>query len=948
MGSPAGDLARLLKDLTRSVSKDRARLLESHGDPDEIVTALAGEAEQLVMENLQHAMEATAALMDVADTVAGPGARARAHRARAQALAYANRFDEALASLQQAVECADEAADEPAAARARLTMVHALARLGRYDDAITAGESAREGFHRHGLDQWAAKAEVNLGVTFRMRNDPARALEHFDRARVALADNPVDLAHVDSSRADALLELNQFADAEAAFASARDAFEKGGMMRAAAIVQGNLADVLSRQGRLQAALYHFEQARRHLEADRAAGDLARIESEQADALAGAGLLAEAAEAYAAALPALDGHGLVLEAARARSGLGRTLTALGRFEEASAMLARARDGFTALGNSAGTGRIALLEGELALASGDGTQAETLLETALALLEDRPAESAVAHRHLAFAALAGDDLDRTEQRIARALEAARQYNLAPLLADVLHLRARLRDRQGRTEEALADLRSAVTEIERVRGTLQADRFRAAYVENRSAVYEDLVTGLLVHPTADRLSEAFGVVEQARSRAMLDLVAGAVEPTAASRPVATDGSSGPLLEQVLRVRGELNALYSGLAENDARPDTVRRWRQDVDARERALQALEDRLAATQGLTGLFARPIDAARARSLIDCDTAVIEYFIAGDEVMAFVLRPDEVRCVRHLASRDDLQEHVELGRFQIERALTYSRQQANTSLVADARSQLRNLHEVLMAPLTESLGTAHRLVIVPHGLLHGVPFHALHDGNRYLIQDHEVLYLPSASLLSHLPPVPGPPAAGRSVIFGVADQAAPHIEREVRAAAAILPGATAFLGEDATWQRLLDEGSRAQLVHLACHGWFNPRRPLASGIKLADRRMTVRDVYGLGLGGAVVVLSGCETGRAAVAAGDDQVGLVRGFFAAGASALMMTLWPLHDETAEILVASIYKLWQNGPSDKKPTLAAALRAAQCRLMEENPHPIFWAPFVLVGRP
>ena len=76
--------------------------------------------------------------------------------------------------------------------------------------------------------------------------------------------------------------------------------------------------------------------------------------------------------------------------------------------------------------------------------------------------------------------------------------------------------------------------------------------------------------------------------------------------------------------------------------------------------------------------------------------------------------------------------------------------------------------------------------------------------------------------------------------------------------------------------------------------------------------------------------------------------VRGFFAAGASAVLMTLWPIHDKTAGILVASIYDLWQNGLSGAKQTLAEAVRAAQCRLMEENPHPIFWAPFILVGRP
>ena len=96
MGSPAGDLAQLLTELTRAASKDRAGLLVPYGDADTVVTALADEAEQRVMDNLQQALEATAALLDVAGVVAGPGPRARAPRARAQALAYADRFDGAL------------------------------------------------------------------------------------------------------------------------------------------------------------------------------------------------------------------------------------------------------------------------------------------------------------------------------------------------------------------------------------------------------------------------------------------------------------------------------------------------------------------------------------------------------------------------------------------------------------------------------------------------------------------------------------------------------------------------------------------------------------------------------------------------------------------------------------------------------------------------------------
>ncbi len=117
--------------------------------------------------------------------------------------------------------------------------------------------------------------------------------------------------------------------------------------------------------------------------------------------------------------------------------------------------------------------------------------------------------------------------------------------------------------------------------------------------------------------------------------------------------------------------------------------------------------------------------------------------------------------------------------------------------------------------------------------------------------------------------------------------------------------------------------------------------------LCGSPLEVRDLFGLRLDGAVVTVSGCSTGRSAVDGGDDLVGLVRGLLAGGASALLVTLWPLHDETGRNLVASVYQFWQNGCS-QGATLAAAVRAAQRYVMEDSPHPAFWAPFVLVGRP
>ncbi len=185
------------------------------------------------------------------------------------------------------------------------------------------------------------------------------------------------------------------------------------------------------------------------------------------------------------------------------------------------------------------------------------------------------------------------------------------------------------------------------------------------------------------------------------------------------------------------------------------------------------------------------------------------------------------------------------------------------------------------------------------------------------------------------------------MVGVADEAAPFIDSEIRAVADAFPHARVLTGAEATVERLRSEGCKADLIHLACHGRFSPEAPMSSGLRLADRWLTVRDVYGLRLAGAVVVLSGCDTGRAAIGGGDDLTGLARGFFAGGASQLLMSLWPTHDESTGELVADVYNMWHNQVSPPEGGLAHALCSAQQALIPGCPHPAHWAPFMLLGR-
>ena len=244
--------------------------------------------------------------------------------------------------------------------------MQALGELGRFDESIAAGEAARNAFHEAHEDELAARADVNLGIVYQRSDEPARAVEYFDRARPLLGDSPLAIGMVDNSRGEALLALNDFAGAQAAFQSALSNFECADAGLMAAIAEGNVADLAARQGMLHAAVQHFERARRRFESAQSEGHLARLLTEQAEAISVLGLPEDALKLYEAALPQLDRAGQALEAARARAGLGRTLVRLRRLSEAQTALAAAALGFDQLGHTTARARVDLMRAELAAA------------------------------------------------------------------------------------------------------------------------------------------------------------------------------------------------------------------------------------------------------------------------------------------------------------------------------------------------------------------------------------------------------------------------------------------------------------------------------------------------------------------------------------------------------------------------------------------------------
>jgi CHAT domain-containing protein len=237
--------------------------------------------------------------------------------------------------------------------------------------------------------------------------------------------------------------------------------------------------------------------------------------------------------------------------------------------------------------------------------------------------------------------------------------------------------------------------------------------------------------------------------------------------------------------------------------------------------------------------------------------------------------------------------------------------------------------------------ADHLVIVPHGLLHYLPFHALYDGAAYLIDRFAISYAPSASVFRLCQQRPAR-TAGSSLILGVPDERAPFIFDEVRAVADVLPESVLLLDKEATEKALREKGCGSRMIHIATHGRFRQDNPLFSGIRLAGGYLNLYDLYQMTWEADLVTLSGCATGLSVVGAGDELLGLIRGLLYAGAQSVLLTLWDVHDRSTTDFMIAFYRRLQNGEGK-----AASLQSAMRKLRDYNPHPYYWAPFALIGK-
>ena len=117
----------------------------------------------------------------------------------------------------------------------------------------------------------------------------------------------------------------------------------------------------------------------------------------------------------------------------------------------------------------------------------------------------------------------------------------------------------------------------------------------------------------------------------------------------------------------------------------------------------------------------------------------------------------------------------------------------------------------------------------------------------------------------------------------------------------------------------------------------------SSIQLHDKALNFFDIYNLRTRASLITLSGCGTGLSSIVAGDELLGLVRGFLYAGATSVVISLWDVNDETTADLMRYFYSNLAEGHPKSE-----SLRLAMLQLRQDHPHPYYWAPFLLMGDP
>lgn len=851
------------------------------------------------------------------------------------------KFEKTVENLDQSAEIFRKIKREHDAANTQVAKLIALALLGKYREAVKTGTEALGIFEKYGDELAAGKIEKNLGNIIARQNGILKAEKYYLSAmrRFEKVNNFTELTMCETNLADNFADLNDFVQAEKYYALALKHARETGMFFVEAEIEASMGNLAMFRGKYGEALRFLELSRQKFETLGIAHRSVIANLEIAEIYQTLNLADEAFEIYENISEKLRRLKLQGDEAKARANFGRAALSRKDFGKSQKELKKSARLYVLEKNPGGLAEVKLAEANLMLARRKFADALVKIRETEKLL----AKSENLRQKLFAKWLHGEIL----QNLGRAKNAEKilletynesikqeQLNLAQICLNSL---GNLALRKNEPQKAESYFSRAVRMIETIRAPLAAEEFRMAFLSDKLAPFENLAK---IYLAENDLEKAFLLIEKARARTLSESLSGNFSRS------ETDKDS-KLAKKMEALREELNWFYSRL--NRAETGEFSGLQKEAKKREKQIAEVMRQIESTRTNEAQgSAKPKihderdDLKSLQKNLGRQKALIEFVRFDDSFSAFVITREKIDFVPNLSAESEILTLLEGLQFQFG-ALRYGANNLGKFIVElkkRADFYLQKLYEKLVRPL-ENLIAGRDLVIVPVGATHYVPFHALRSNEKYLVETREIVYSPSAAVWQFLTNKHARKTQS-ALLIGFADEKIPLVNREIEALQKIFPGAKTFIGESANFLNYKQNAQNFDILHLACHGQFRPENPLFSSLHLADGFVTVRDICAQNLNAALVTLSACETGLNKIYAGDEILGLARGFLSAGADSLILSLWTVSDEATAELMKNLYIFLQRGE-----TVAASLRLAQINFIKNDSHPYFWSPFTVIGK-
>jgi tetratricopeptide (TPR) repeat protein len=443
-------------------------------------------------------------------------------------------------------------------------------------------------------------------------------------------------------------------------------------------------------------------------------------------------------------------------------------------------------------------------------------------------------------------------------------------------------------GRVQPAIDAYSAADTLMGRLLGSIPLGEGQAGFLHEREAGTEQLVA-LLVQ--RGKPEQALAVARRARARVMQSV-------SHAARLERMDAGTRARFEAAIaRYRSERARIEHEQAEAWKLPADRLAASQAAFARQHtaALEALDAAHALLQG-------GLDPSAAPPELGAGKALLAYFPAGSNVIAFVARGDKTT--------------------------------ARVLPGVDVQASPAALGAALLAPLAAELEGAPRIRVITHAALARLDVHAFELDGAPAITRYAFAYGLDGA------PQSAARTAGGAVVVADPTGDLPASAREGSAVVRALGAAPVklLMREQATRATVIDALAGASLFHYAGHGQFAGTEGIDSGLRLSDGQLSLGDILSLRAAPGLVVLSACEGARADGPGFAGGLSLAQAFIAAGVPAVIASTRPVADDVARALVEAFYAARARDP---KGDAVAALRSAQIALRTLSPS-ADWASF------